>query len=181
MDLNRAGLLVGVLALVLAVPLAVLANVLTPKVQSWYSTTSLNRVNKRLMQLTLRLKLSEELWTFTPAEWELYGEGYRRLRATIFGIVGLFYFIAYCFETADGIRHFLGGPIVKIKFLPLNERIAIDGLLLGAAILLSLCAIDLLVANQRWMRHFYLHTNQGRQELLTEIERLTKIKSLYES
>ena len=49
MDLNKLGFAVGMLALLLAVPLSVVANLLTPKLRNWYSTTSLKRVEKRLL------------------------------------------------------------------------------------------------------------------------------------
>jgi hypothetical protein len=181
MDLSTVGFLVGVLALILAVPLAVLANLLTPRVQAWYSTTSLNRVNKRLMQLTIRLRLSEESWTFTPAEWELYSEGTRRIRTTLIGIIGLFYFIAFGLDAVDDIRRFLGGPIVKLRFLPLHDSIAVHGLLLCAMMCSVLSTILFTGANARWRHNFSLHTDVGRQALRAEIERLTNIKSRYES
>jgi hypothetical protein len=47
-ELNKIGLTVGVLALVLAVPLAIVANLLTPSIGKWYGATSHKRRIKRL-------------------------------------------------------------------------------------------------------------------------------------
>ena len=181
MDLNKFGFAVGVLALFLAVPLAVIANLLTPKFQAWYSTTSLNRVNKRIIKLDSMLRLSEASWTFTPGEWELYQGGYRRLQSILFGIMGLFYIIAFFFELTEDIRHFLGGAIVKVRFLPVHDRIILTGLVVGAAMLLSFSAISLMLAGRKSSRDCYLHTDIGRRALRMEIERLTDIKKRYEA
>jgi hypothetical protein len=72
MDLNKAGLAIGVLALVLAIPLAVVANLLTPKVRDWYVGMSTNRLRKRLANITKRLEEAEHEWIFTQAEWSIY-------------------------------------------------------------------------------------------------------------
>jgi hypothetical protein len=46
---------VGIIALVLAIPLAVIANLLTPTVRQWWATTSTNRRKKRIKELNERL------------------------------------------------------------------------------------------------------------------------------
>jgi len=48
MDTGKIGLLVTGIAVILAIPLSVVANLLTPRLQSWYSTTSQKRAKKRL-------------------------------------------------------------------------------------------------------------------------------------
>ncbi len=40
MDINKAALLIAILALVFAVPLSIIANLLTPKMRSWYAATT---------------------------------------------------------------------------------------------------------------------------------------------
>jgi hypothetical protein len=36
MDVNKLGLYIGILALLFAVPLAVIANLITPRIRDWY-------------------------------------------------------------------------------------------------------------------------------------------------
>jgi len=72
MDVNRLSMWIGLLALALAVPLAVIANLLTPVIRNLYSSTNQNRLRKRLGELTATLQRSESQWTFTAAEWEIY-------------------------------------------------------------------------------------------------------------
>jgi hypothetical protein len=48
MDLSLS---VGILALILAIPMAVLANMLTPRVQNWWASTSVKRRQKRIARL----------------------------------------------------------------------------------------------------------------------------------
>jgi hypothetical protein len=72
MHFDKISLYIGVAALILAVPLAIIANLLTPRVRDWYSTTSQRRLRNRIAALGKRLEDSECGWTFTPAEWETY-------------------------------------------------------------------------------------------------------------
>lgn len=189
MDLNKIGLLIGVFALLLAVPLAVSANLLTPKVQSWYSTTSLNRLNRRLLKLNERLKKSESSWTFTPAEWKLYREGQLRNQATLLVSFGLYNFViltmAYVgivqirsIELAVG--HSLP-PAGLFHVLPRELKIV----LVLAGLLSSLGPFSIGFFLRRGISELraccYLHTDEGRNNLRAEIEKLTTIKSKYDS
>jgi hypothetical protein len=87
MDIGKLGLIVGGLALLLAIPLAVVANMLTPRVQDWYSTTSLKRTHNRLRELRLRLELSEATWKFSPGEWEIYRANFRNKQSSAFALL----------------------------------------------------------------------------------------------
>jgi hypothetical protein len=55
MDINRVALALAIVALVLAVPLSIAGNLLTPMVRDWYSTLSLNRLNQRITQLAAQI------------------------------------------------------------------------------------------------------------------------------
>jgi hypothetical protein len=72
MDAGRISLMIGVLALLLAVPLAVIANLLTPKVQRWYATTSRAAMRARIAEIDEKLKQLEGEWKFTKSEWATY-------------------------------------------------------------------------------------------------------------
>jgi hypothetical protein len=50
---------VGVAAFLLAIPMAVVANLLTPRVQAWWATTTNARKDKRINKLKTRLKFLE--------------------------------------------------------------------------------------------------------------------------
>jgi hypothetical protein len=67
-ELNKAGLLIGVLAFIWAVPLAVLANMLTPRATTWWSTTSRERIKRRIAELDPLLQEAEGRWIFTGRE-----------------------------------------------------------------------------------------------------------------
>lgn len=75
MDANRVALVVSVAALVLTVPLAIAANLLTPRIRDWYSTTTNRRLTKRLAALEaefesvkdkLVVTLNVNLFGFSP-------------------------------------------------------------------------------------------------------------------
>jgi hypothetical protein len=73
MNLNKGSLYIGVVALLLAVPLSIIANLLTPPIREWYSATNQKRLRKRVGELEEKLRASEAAeWTFTPAEWLTY-------------------------------------------------------------------------------------------------------------
>jgi hypothetical protein len=72
MDFRWIGLMIGVAALVLAIPLAVIANLITPRVRDWWSTTSRTRLTRRISKIENTLHQSEHEWMFTPAQLEIY-------------------------------------------------------------------------------------------------------------
>jgi hypothetical protein len=51
MDISKIALVLSVLALFLSVPLAITANLLTPRIQDWYAITTSRRLAKRLAVL----------------------------------------------------------------------------------------------------------------------------------
>jgi len=72
MELTKYGLILGTLAVILAVPLSVVANLLTPHIRDWYGRTSSRRLKKRIALLRERVSKTHSEWTFTPAEWITY-------------------------------------------------------------------------------------------------------------
>jgi hypothetical protein len=85
MDLNKIGLAVGTLALFLSVPLAVIANLLTPYVREWYVGANQRRMKNRLDKLTKQLESFKGTWTFTGPEWAIYMTVIRTVGTLIFG------------------------------------------------------------------------------------------------
>jgi hypothetical protein len=178
MDLNKIGLAVGVLAFILAIPLAVIANLLTPKVRDWYSTTSLKRINRRLIELAVRLKTSEGLWTFTPAEWEIYRAGFRRTQASAIAMVGIFYAVIGVMLMGLFFYKASGGTI-RVRTLPWSDRVPLELVLLIATLAIAENAVDLVVVTRRYQKHFYMHTATGRDSLRVAIEALKAVRSRY--
>ena len=72
MDSNKSGLVISILAMVLAIPLAIVANFMTPYALNWYSTTSQERLTQRIAYLQEQLDKVKNEWMFTPADWEMY-------------------------------------------------------------------------------------------------------------
>ena len=54
-DWNAVGLWVGVMSFLLAIPLAILGNILTPKFQRWWAKSAQNRAHLRLAVITKTL------------------------------------------------------------------------------------------------------------------------------
>jgi hypothetical protein len=57
LDINLLGFVIG---LIVAVPLAIAANLLTPRTQNWLSTRSRKKLQARIRDLQVELKIAEE-------------------------------------------------------------------------------------------------------------------------
>jgi hypothetical protein len=90
MDLNKIALSISLLALTLTVPLAIAANILTPRITKWYGTTSYKRTTKRLASLEQRFDEAKREWVFPPAEWEAYHMGVMTAMLVLFGFLVTF-------------------------------------------------------------------------------------------
>ena len=180
MDLNKLGLAVGVLALLLAVPLAVLANILTPRLQSWYSTTSLNRLNKRIARLTTKLRESEESWTFTPAEWKDYSKHHNHRVVVYYALLCLFYLLFGVFVTGVSVytQHYAQ---FRLGRLPWNDLKVIALMLVSglAGVILLMVKVQYDILEHIKVKR--MHTLQGRLRLRREIDRLRALKYQRES
>jgi hypothetical protein len=67
------------------VPLAVIANLLTPYVREWYVGANQRRMKNRLDKLTKQLESLKGTWTFTAPEWAIYLTVARTTFILIFG------------------------------------------------------------------------------------------------
>jgi len=75
-------MLVGLLALLLAVPLSIAANLLTPVVRNWYAASSKKRLARRISELEKQLT---DLDSREPVEEILKALGYALLSMTCVG------------------------------------------------------------------------------------------------
>jgi hypothetical protein len=163
MDLNKIGLMVGILALMLAIPLAVVANLLTPRVREWYSTTSSKRLKKRIAQLEEKLRQSGQEWTFSQAEWETFDQGFIAATATFISLALLCTFLGLAIaSTIQTLRHVMS----RIDSLFLL-------ILVFVGYLLNMMYLARLTIKRS--RAWELHTPMGRDGLLHEIEGLKSI------
>jgi hypothetical protein len=159
LDLNKVGLMIGVLALLLAVPLAVIANLLTPRVRDWYSTSSRSRIRKRLTEIESRLHVAESSWTFTPGEFASYRAHYDTIRIISSGVHG-------------GCSAILFGTAAYARFFQKDQVFGIE-----------LVAFSTFVSNLIYYIGFLRtyrcnreqHTRIGREELKQELERLQSL------
>src|ERR1700734_732032 len=164
MELNKLGFAVGVLALVLAVPLAVLANLLTPRVRDWYSTTALKRLEKRILELRATLTRSEGTWTFTPGEWEIYETAFRRTQSSTFAFASVFYLVAGAAMMALFFYEASGGTI-RPRTLPPLHRGTVHFMFLFACFGFTFTTVALLSATRRYRHNYNLHSDDGREYL----------------
>jgi hypothetical protein len=75
-DLREWGSYLAVIALVLAVPLNILPNVIAPRLLDWWRSRSVRKLNKRVSQLEARLTVLKQLGVFSEAEDLIYTANY---------------------------------------------------------------------------------------------------------
>lgn len=71
MDLTKLAIWISILSFVLAPALSIVANLITPKIERWWSMTTLARLERRITKLKAELDEWSRTWHFTPAEWEI--------------------------------------------------------------------------------------------------------------
>jgi hypothetical protein len=75
-DLREWGPSVAVIALVLAVPLNILPNVVAPRLLDWWRSRSVRKLKKRVAQLEARLTVLKQMPAFSEAEDLIYRANY---------------------------------------------------------------------------------------------------------
>ena len=166
MDISKAGLYITVLAVVLAVPLSVVANLVTPKIRDWYSSTSEKRLRRRITELELKLRSYEIEWVFSPADWDLFSLIYRSAWSIVlcFAFFGLLIFTRFSFTILPRYATLLSRASAQIA-LVLQYAI----LFLPVGVILTLTAI--------YDRARQVHTVEGRNELLEQINKLKSVSA----
>ena len=162
-------LVLAIVALVLMYPVAIVANITSPKIHNWYSTTSRRRLSRRIAELELRLQESQREWTFTPAEWQILDTEHRT--SVIVGVGVLMLMICllsvlnFGMETWRVWSRHSGISIPSERWL-----FAIVGLTASSGYLLILAGFMSSNALHRERRD--MHTNQGREDLREQIAEL---------
>jgi hypothetical protein len=180
MDTNKLGFIIGMLALLLAIPLAVAANLLTPTVRNWYSTTSLKRLNKRIAALDYKIGVAQIQWTFTPAEWECYRANHRTGTSVIVSAIGGFYLLLVVFVVGFGMFHYLTGNNSGFRMLNLPAKLLVGFCILFAGV--AVWNLGYLWGSSRvaYDANYHLHTDEGRQDMKWELERLMDMRGKFE-
>jgi hypothetical protein len=172
MDTAKIGLLVAGIAIILAVPLSVVANLLTPRLQSWYSTTSSKRLKKRMLFLESELRASEQKWTFTASEWVAYKAGFARFTSQ-FAVMAIL-----CNLLMGGIL--IGLTLYERSFgerLHLGKQLLVPAISLGSAVICLVMMIFITVHEGReFAKNRSMHSAEGREAIRKEISKLMTIE-----
>jgi O-antigen/teichoic acid export membrane protein len=89
-DLGEWGFWIAVVAFILVIPLNMLSNVLTPRLQDWWSMTSKKRLARRIIELNARLEAAQMIKAMTP-----YEEYMARMSWGQFSMVMIFTYMIY--------------------------------------------------------------------------------------
>jgi hypothetical protein len=163
MHFINIGFAIGEVALVLVLPLAIITNLLTPRVADWYSSLSQRGLHKSLCNTEERLQVSEGVWNFSPPQYATFWLSGVAVRLVLMGLHTVFSFLLLGLFFCRSILRTLSIPHPVRTFwllfaLPLIGYIA--NLHLGLRI----------VRHYRDIRE--LHSDAGRSELRQRIARL---------
>ena len=138
--------------MVLAIPLAIVANFMTPYALNWYSTTSQERLTHRIAQLQEQLDRVKNEWTFTPADWETY-------RTIVISELVALFFGSFVFAAIFGVIS--RRPVLSVWLFRFQLAVCV-----GGCMTFTLLAI-------RAMNHSdalrTMHSEQARHELQHEL------------
>jgi hypothetical protein len=168
MDAQRWTIVAFVVAVLAWIfPQPVLAKVIG-KLRDWYSTRTQNKLRQRIADLEARLERSEKEWTFTPAEWEVFGALARQTDDQASFEMNIYMFLlAFLFLLYPGL-------IPNFHF---KEQKSMYWFLTFATFFLILSnRIVRIYENKRHNQDRQMHSVQGRVELRERIEKLKKKK-----
>lgn len=168
------GIGLAVAALILHIPLTMLAHHYAPKIEDCLASRSTGRLTARIAKLQAKLMKSEEAqWNFTRGEWEIFD-----LCRGILMVVLLVLYIGSVVAVGiaaelRGVGDQLGAKTdAAFNNLPLQYRMIV----LGAAILLLVSGLVsfsyFLVIDRLRERWLYEHTEMGRERLREQIDKL---------
>ncbi|HEX6822686.1 MAG TPA: hypothetical protein VF123_11560 [Candidatus Sulfotelmatobacter sp.] len=175
MDINKVALMLAIAALILAIPLSIAGNLLTPIVRDWYSTSSFRRLNRRIEQLTITLKQSQASWVFTPAEWEMYVLGFIRNQVICYALVAVMYLVLGISSVAVGIyqQTHLG---FRLRTLPSSDRQVLLMATIGSLVVVLTIVVTAQLEWLRFNKNRRMHTTEGWHRIKQEIDRLCLIR-----
>jgi hypothetical protein len=162
-------LLVTAIAIVLAIPMSIVANLLTPPIRYWYSSSSQKRIKKRLSKLKDTLQASEQDWSFTPSEWATYKANAFLGVGIVFGIDamlitplgGFLFWLTLAEHSSSPPPHHLGKALLP----------AIIALLMGT-LAHTFMSIIFAWAQLQYIKNCLMHSEEGRKALRIEIKKL---------
>jgi hypothetical protein len=160
-DLNRIGLALGVGALVLAIPLAVLANLVTPKAQTYLARTSIQRLRKRLAALETMKAQADASWQLSSQQ-DLLFMHLRLLQQILFMLIALICIVVF---VALRTFHAQIAAAFHNDWLPTILTVAVVVLYGGVGGMSYLFGRDA-------RRDSMIHTNSGQMTLLEQIQDL---------
>jgi len=155
MDSNKSGLVISILAMVLAIPLAIVANFMTPYALNWYSTTSQERLTQRIAYLQEQLDKVKNEWMFTPADWEMY-------RTIVISELVSLFFGSFVFAVIFGVIN--RRPVLSVWLFRFQLAVCVVG-----CMTLTVLAIKAMNHSDTTRT---LHSEQARHELRHELRRL---------
>jgi len=161
MDLNRIGLALGVGALLLAIPLAVLANLVTPRVQNYLARTSIRRLRKRLAALEAMKAEADVSWQLSLQQHILF-EILVLIQQSLFMLTAL---ICIIFLVLLRTFHAQIAAAFHGDWLPTILTVA-------AALLYGATAAMAYRLGRAATRHSTIHSNKGQMMLLEQIQDL---------
>lgn len=167
---NKVGLLIGVIALILAVPLAVIANLITPRCREWYSSRSRSRRMERIVVLKSFIYDAEHTWLFAPEEWEIFRANHLAHR----NLLVLIMFILGAISAVPGALALSWAKLIT-KFGPnVGRFIAVNCALLAFTLFVPYftTALIFLYHAYRYQKTRQLHSAEGREEIKNELAKL---------
>jgi len=164
--------LIGVLALLLAIPLSIIANLITPKIKDWWATTSDHRRETRIAKLQLAVT---EIGVFRSAEFrqEMFLFGVRWLVTGLLSMTSLIFmvfsdvlFLSASLDHALPIFPFLGFHIT----LPVVVLYRYEAVMSLVIVLLTLYSFR--QARQRFQQSSRLYARRKLEEATKELRLL---------
>jgi len=194
--MDKAPYFLSIILFVLSFPLGIVGNLLAPKLRDWYATTSQMRLRARIDFLSNELRKSEQLWTFSEAEWAQFRTRTRAIQ--MFCIIAGCVFWSFVPIVNSLIINYINVHTLiefdKAVTTKLAEALSRQTLSSGAGMTmisrheanvkfligLFIPVVGYFVAAgfAIWTRvddrtHFYMHTTEGRKELARNMAQLT--------
>jgi len=161
------------LGTLLAIPLSILANVLTPRFQRWYAETSEKRLHRRIDRLTR--DLTEAAWTYSQAEWNIQQTVNLLVMVMVYGMYVVFAILLAAFAA---IRAWY--PNLSLFNMSGQEgrglaaSLATLYLAMTLGILMTVLLAAVTAIRHRKYRQFY--TESGRKRMEEELVSLHKLR-----
>lgn len=163
---------VGILAFFFALPIAVIGNLITPKIAAWWATTSGKRRENRVTLLKQELGALPTLMT-ADGRWENLIKGLRCLAfglAVIVYLIGVFFVKFLIFEArSKGLQSFL----LRLESLPFSQMIAFYTNYVLTWVFAGICVFSIVRAIKYFAYSSLLFLSSRKVELEKELQKLS--------